>query len=151
MIPSLLRSGFIIMVMCLALAGCTTKKDVAPETKGEFVFNNIKYSGACQGIASKTCKGGYDVAVMSTANIVIYNMPTAATGTFNIANGWATNPGCNTYVLVLKENGNQIASINGTLTKTGDNSFILLVNVTEFATASSAATISGSGTYTILK
>ena len=144
---SLLKSLFITTVLgCMAM-GCKNDEVASVNTNNEFTFGSDKYTGSCTAVSSQICKGSTDVGITSTKSLLVYNMPTASSGNFTITNGWAANPACNIYVLIQKESGDVSASINGTLTKTGEKSFTLSTVLSASPSASSTIAATASGTY----
>ncbi len=144
---SLLKSFFVIVLASLIATSCKKDEVTSVSTNNEFTFGSDKYTGPCTAVSSQICKGSTDVGIISTKSLLVYNMPTASSGTFTITNGWVANPACNIYVLIQKESGDVSASINGTLTKTGEKSFTLSTVLSASPSTSSTIAATASASY----
>lgn len=107
---------------------------------GTFAVKGQTYTGNC--IGTPNGSGGTNVTIANTSEaLVIYNMPSAASGSFTI------NPftGSNTNLYILTSPG-MLASVSGTLSKTGAKSFTFTGQVKDIST-NQTYNISGSGSY----
>jgi len=114
---------------------------------GQFTVGST-YSGPCIAVPATGGCGGNDVVITtgSGASFVVYNMPTASSGSFSLTDGWETVGSCELYALTNTINGTQYASLSGTLVKTGPNSFTLSGVMFDIITETSI-NVTASGTY----
>jgi hypothetical protein len=145
-------SVFILAASIGMLPGCSkSKSDPTPSTLGQFVFNNVVYSGLS---TSSTYNSTLEVTINSSGNtITFFNVPTADKGTFTIYNAFQTGVLQSTtdvYGSSDIEIANQApgsASVTGTFTKTGDRSFTFTGVFQADLASKSTATVTGKGTY----
>ena len=112
-------AGAIVNVSGLTTNDCVTGT-------GKFSANGVNYSGNSTFVPNSYCSSGNDVMIVDysyytgpTNNyIIIHNMPSTASGTYNLSN----NNICDTHVEMKVNVGISYSTI-GTLTKTGTNSF----------------------------
>lgn len=116
---------------------------------GQFTYGGGSYSGMCASVADVSGSGGIDVTIAtgSGASFIIYNMPTASSGTYSFTDGWTNVNTSALYALCNVGNGSaQTASQSGTVTKTGANSFTFSCTMSDIISGQTYSA-SGSGTY----
>ncbi len=113
------------------------------EGTGQFTYNGQTINGSCSSIAA-TGLGctGIDVLIIGAQNFIIYNMPNASSGTFNV-NGNGDN--CNLWAATLF--GGVSQSTSGTITKTGAKSFSFTITMKNISTGSTNLVATGTGNY----
>ena len=118
-------------------------------TTGTFSFNGQNYSGTCTPIPSvgSGCTG-HDVPIVTTsgASFIVYNMPSGSSGSYTINDGYTNAMTCVLYVLLSDGSGHTYGSKNGTLTKTGSNTYTVTGSVYDIST-STTYSVSASGSY----
>ncbi|HWK07803.1 MAG TPA: hypothetical protein VNS58_29425 [Puia sp.] len=117
------------------------------DTVGSFSFAGTNYSGLCTSEPDVSGCSGIDVPIYtSTGNFIVYNMPTATSGSFTFGNDISS---CNLYGLCTIGVITPVIYVtqSGTVTKTGANSFTFSCTVYDIANATTTYTITGGGTY----
>lgn len=145
---NLFQKLVIVVFTALTMFSCQ-KKDEAPGTAGSFIVDATTYSGTCTAVNSTSCTNGKDVGIApstGTPTFLVYNMPSASTGTFNFVNGATAVGTCNLWGGFVLSVQNVLVTRSGTLTKTGANSFTFSCIVYDIATNSNK-TITGNGNY----
>lgn len=145
----LLRSLLLLGIAGLILLGCK-KDDKTKITTGTFTYGTDKYDGMCMATASLDCSGQTNVAIVhnnGTNSLLVYNMPSASSGTFTIKSGWQYASTCELYVLGTLSTTSAYAAVSGTVTKTGARSYTVSVNVSTSPSYTNTIKVTGSGNY----
>ena len=144
-----LKSLLLVIIAGIMMLGC--KKDEKTKlTTGTFTYGADKYDGMCVATASLDCSGQSNVGIMhnnGTNTLLVYNMPSASSGTFTIKNGWQYAYTCELYVLGTLSTTSAYAAISGTVTKTGARSYTVSVNVSTSPSYTNTIKVTGSGNY----
>lgn len=110
--------------------------------EGEFTYNGKTVTGSCISVPATQCSSGIDVAITNssaTSYFLIYNMPSASSGTFALTE--YESEGCNLFALGDVEGFLGVGTfLGGSVTKTGPKSFV-------FTYKEDGITISGIGSY----
>ncbi|SCY93351.1 carboxypeptidase-like regulatory domain-containing protein [Flavobacterium caeni] len=116
-------------------------------------MSTVQISGTWTSIPATQCSNGLDVVSPVSANgayILVYNMPTASSGTYAINEACDNLQTCNLFVLYMDGQGEVYSSAEGYITKTSSNSFTYSCTVvSECGYYESPVVIGlvGSGTY----
>lgn len=118
---------------------------------GSFSFNGGNYSGTCSSVPDVGTGGSVDnidvpILCKDGSSFIVYNMPRQPSGTYNFTDGYDNVGGSVLYGLCQVAGGTQYATRQGTLTKTGINSFTFSCTVYDISTSQSFS-VSGSGKY----
>jgi hypothetical protein len=140
----------ILLITTLFLFSCK-KEDTAPSNlnaSGEFIYKGTNYSGTCTSIPSigSGCTG-LDVLITTTtgSTFIIYNIPAASSGTSNFTDGYQNVYSCKLYG-AISVSSSIYSTKNGTVTKTGANSFTFSCTVYDLLTNASFS-VTGKGNY----
>lgn len=117
---------------------------------GVFSFNEKKYSGTISSIYNASHPSNIDVLITDPGGmiIIIYNMPTQSSGTYTIKDGYSSLESVLYVSVSTKDFANTYGSTNeGTLTKTGPNSFTLACQEYDISNSSIKYTMTASGQY----
>jgi hypothetical protein len=110
--------------------------------EGEFTYNGKTVTGSCISVPATQCSSGIDVAITNssaTSYFLIYNMPSASSGTFALTE--YESEGCNLFALGDVDGFLGLGTfLGGFVTKTGPKSFV-------FTYKEDGITISGIGSY----
>ncbi|MGJ1389214.1 hypothetical protein ACR78F_02490 [Sphingobacterium spiritivorum] len=142
---------FVAIAVVTLMIGC--KKDETMDTSsgnGKFTFGSSNYSGPCIATPSSFCSGSTDVTITANNganNTIVYNMPEASSGTFNLVDGWKNGGDCQLYMLATAGASKVYAATKGTLTKTGAKSYTFSITMTDTPGSTATTTVTGSGTY----
>ena len=141
----------ILVTTTLFLFSCS-KEDTAPSNvngSGEFTYKGTIYSGTCASIPSigSGCSG-LDVLITTTSgsSFIIYNIPAASIGTNSFTDGGQNVGTCKLYGLLQPGSSSIYGTKNGTVTKTGANSFTFSCTVYDLLTNASFS-VTGKGNY----
>jgi len=110
-------------------------------------------SGNWTAIPATQCGSGQDVVspiASGTAYTIIYNMPTASSGTYTINEACENAGTCNVFVLHTDDQGNIYSSLDGIITKTGSNTFTFqctIVSACDYFDSPTVFGITGNGNY----
>jgi hypothetical protein len=145
-------------IVAFAVSSCSRSSDSNNDNPtpqlgtGSFTVDGTTYTGICVGVPSSFCPSGLDVAITPTVgnstsqSFLIYNMPSASSGTFNVTDGYQSNGTCNLWT-AYSSVGTVYASKSGTITKTGPKSFTFTCTV-YYLLNNVSKTVTGQGTYT---
>jgi len=114
---------------------------------GQFIFNGTSNSGACGSTPDVAGCAGLDVVISSTSSntIIIYNIPSGSSGTYNFTDAYQNAGTCILYGIATI-NGSEYGTKSGTITKTGANNFTISCIVYDLLTNASY-TVTGNGNY----
>jgi hypothetical protein len=151
-----MKKHYLILVLFAIgslFSGCSKKSsDPAPTAHATFNFAGAEFSGPTTAV---TYNGGIEVNISggNGKELVLYNVPSAEGGTFNLYNAFDTGvlqSNTDVYASSNINIGNTTqgsASASGTLTKTGARSFSFSATFRADLSGTTTATVVGSGTY----
>lgn len=129
----------------------TSNCDPSQAGSGSFTVSSSTHSGQCSSnpdVGTGGNAGNIDVAILCTdgSGFIIYNMPKQSSGSYNFTDGYDNVGGSVLYGLCRLTSGDEYATKQGTVTKTGSNSFTFSCTVYDINTNQSFS-VSGSGKY----
>jgi hypothetical protein len=151
-----MKKHYLILILFAAssmLPACSKKSSDMPlPDKGTFTFAGAVYSGPT---TSATYNGGVEVNIAGAGgmNLVLYNLPSASGGSFNVYNAFdtgvlqsSTDVYASSNILIANLSGGSV-SASGTLTKTGARSFTFTGFFRADLSGAATAIVSASGNY----
>ena len=117
-------------------------------------YTSTTVSGPWYEVASSYCNGGFDVVYYNsttTESIIVYNMPTASSGTFYFTNAVNSLQSCQLYALYIPSGSNASnvfysvpSQASGWLKKTGTKSFTMSCTLTnDYSNPNNPSTVRG--------
>jgi hypothetical protein len=150
-----LNPAFYFFICFIGMAGCKKSSSDGAGSAGSFTVNGTTYNGVCSTSPDSGVgyAGNIDVLIGLTSQypqFTIYDMPQQSSGTFNFVNGsnsiGSTLGLSGAYVSSYSSSGSGFfVAQNGSVTKTGANSFTFSCNMINILNQTVSAT--GKGSY----
>jgi hypothetical protein len=148
-----IQKTILLLMVVFTLFSCKkedTKNDTPAGTTGTFIVDGTTTTGPSSSVNATSCGSGKDLIITTpnngSRNFIVYNIPLGASGSSNFTDGGNTVGTCSLYAVYAPTTSNVYVTKNGSLTKTGANSFTFSCTVYDLLT-NVQKTVTGSGNF----